>query len=139
MCRCPTEWPGSASRQPISGRGPPIMPLFQRGHATAGAIAAPIVAARRVGGGGERPWPRPQTANNPARLTRREAEVLVLMREGASNADIAARLFLSEKTVHHHVSAILRKLGAASRTQAVALADGLSLRPNWGSWLGQSG
>ena len=48
-----------------------------------------------------------------------EAEVLAHVQRGASNAEIAARLYLSEKTVHHHVSAILRKLGVASRGQAV--------------------
>jgi DNA-binding NarL/FixJ family response regulator len=71
--------------------------------------------------------PRPDTKNHPARLTRREAEVLALVQQGASNADIAARLYLSEKTVHHHVSAILRKLGVSSRGQAVSEAARLGL------------
>ena len=55
---------------------------------------------------------------NPALLTPREVEVLMLVRDGLANAEIAGRLFLSEKTVHHHVSAILRKLGVATRGQA---------------------
>jgi DNA-binding CsgD family transcriptional regulator/tetratricopeptide (TPR) repeat protein len=66
--------------------------------------------------------PRPHTEHHPARLTRREAEVLAYVQQGASNAEIAARLYLSEKTVHHHVSAILRKLGVGSRGQAVFAA-----------------
>ena len=52
-------------------------------------------------------------------LTRRQREVLALMAEGLSNRDIAARLFLSEHTVHRHVANILGRLGVASRTAAV--------------------
>jgi len=53
------------------------------------------------------------------RLSPRELEVLDAIAEGLSNARIAKRLYISEKTVSVHVSAILRKLGAASRTEAV--------------------
>lgn len=53
------------------------------------------------------------------RLSPRELEVLDAIAEGLSNARIARRLYISEKTVSVHVSAILRKLGAASRTEAV--------------------
>lgn len=58
----------------------------------------------------------------PYGLTRREAEILALMRDGLRNAAIARRLFLSTRTVDHHVSAVLAKLGATSRTQAVEIA-----------------
>jgi NarL family two-component system response regulator LiaR len=54
-------------------------------------------------------------------LTEREREVLALMTEGLSNPDIAERLVMSRSTVKFHVSNILSKLGAASRTEAVAL------------------
>lgn len=52
-------------------------------------------------------------------LTARESEVLTLLADGAANKEIAARLGISEHTVKFHVSAILNKLGAATRTEAV--------------------
>lgn len=66
--------------------------------------------------------PRRSTAADPTGLTGRQQEVLVLMAEGLSNADIAARLTLSAKTVDHHVSAVLAKLGVSSRGRAAAEA-----------------
>jgi DNA-binding NarL/FixJ family response regulator len=52
-------------------------------------------------------------------LSQRESEVLALIAEGAGNKEIAARLNISENTVKFHVSSILSKLGAATRTEAV--------------------
>jgi DNA-binding CsgD family transcriptional regulator/tetratricopeptide (TPR) repeat protein len=66
--------------------------------------------------------PRASTRSAPAQLTRRQLEVLALLEDGLSNAEIARRLFISEKTAGHHVSAILRKLGAGSRGEAAAAA-----------------
>jgi DNA-binding NarL/FixJ family response regulator len=60
-------------------------------------------------------------------MTARELEVLAHVAQGLRNAEIAGRLFLSEKTVAHHVSAILRKLGVRTRSQAGAEAARLGL------------
>ena len=65
--------------------------------------------------------PRASTRQPPAGLTSREAEVLEVLREGLTNAEIAQRLFLSPRTVDHHVSAILAKLGVTTRAEAVAI------------------
>jgi DNA-binding CsgD family transcriptional regulator len=72
--------------------------------------------------------PRPATASNPAHLTARQVEVLGLLTAGLSNAEIAARLSLSVRTVDHHVSAVLAKLAVSSRDQAVAAAGRLGIR-----------
>jgi DNA-binding CsgD family transcriptional regulator len=71
--------------------------------------------------------PRQATRRNPASLTVRETEVLALVADGLRNADVAERLFLSPKTVDHHVSAILRKLGVHTRGEASAEAARLGL------------
>jgi ATP/maltotriose-dependent transcriptional regulator MalT len=95
-----------------------------------GARPAAALVARRLRAGGARNvrrGPRARTRENPGGLTARELEVLEVLAEGASNAEIAARLVLSEKTAGHHVSAILRKLGVRSRGQAAAEARRLGL------------
>lgn len=71
--------------------------------------------------------PRATTAANPAGLTTRERHVMGLLAKGLSNAEIAQRIVRSEKTVEHHISAILRKLDVCSRGEAVAAAGRLGL------------
>jgi len=71
--------------------------------------------------------PSRATAANPAGLTRRQVEVLRLLAEDLTDAEIAARLSLSAKTVGHHVSALLAKLNVGSRRQSVAAARRLGV------------
>jgi DNA-binding CsgD family transcriptional regulator len=71
--------------------------------------------------------PRRATAANAAGLTPRQADVLELLTEGLSNAEIAGRLTLSVKTVDHHISAVLGKLGVRTRGEAAAAAHRLKM------------
>jgi ATP/maltotriose-dependent transcriptional regulator MalT len=73
--------------------------------------------------------PRPSTRANPAGLTARQLEVLALLVDGRSNADIAERLVVSPRTAEHHVAAVLAKLGATTRWDAVRRAAELELIP----------
>ncbi len=88
-----------------------------------GASPAAAIVRRRMKELGLGPVPRgplPITRANPAGLTRRQLEVFSLLAEGMTNAEIAAKTFLSVRTVDHHVSAILDKLGVSSRREAIA-------------------
>jgi DNA-binding CsgD family transcriptional regulator/tetratricopeptide (TPR) repeat protein len=72
---------------------------------------------------------RAATQAHPLGLTSREHDVLELLAEGHSNATISERLFISPKTVDHHVSAVLTKLGVTSRGAAVAAAQRSGVLP----------
>ena len=97
----------------------------------AGTLAAQVSRRlRELGVRGVARGPRPSTKTNAAALTARELEVLHLLGDGLRNAAIAERLFLSSRTVDHHVAAILRKLEAGSRGEAVAQAARLGLVEN---------
>jgi ATP/maltotriose-dependent transcriptional regulator MalT len=70
---------------------------------------------------------RKSTQSNPALLTERELGVLLLLRDGLQNKEIAAKLFISAKTVDHHISAILFKLDVSTRLKAVQEAKQLGI------------
>jgi DNA-binding CsgD family transcriptional regulator/tetratricopeptide (TPR) repeat protein len=98
-------------------------------HALGAGPARQLVMRRlrKLGVRDVRQGPRKKTREHPVGLTPREAEVLALVADGERNADIARRLFVSHRTVGHHVSAILRKLEVESRGEAVAKARRLGL------------
>ena len=68
------------------------------------------------------------TRANPAGLTDRQLEVLELLAEGLTNAEIAGRLVVSVRTVDHHVAAILAKLNVGSRREAARAVPNLARR-----------
>ena len=84
-------------------------------------------AVRTVGSGGTVFEPEREAAGAPASLTEREREVLVLMSSGATNREIADRLYLSPHTIKEHTSAIYRKLEVRNRAEAVQRAQRLGL------------
>jgi len=95
-----------------------------------GAPAAARIARQKMRALGVRSnhsGPQSATRAHPLGLTKREGEVLDLICGGHTNAEIAARLFISARTVDHHVSAVLAKLGAPTRTVAAAEAVRLGL------------
>ncbi|HKP17296.1 MAG TPA: AAA family ATPase [Gaiellaceae bacterium] len=71
--------------------------------------------------------PRESTRTNPAGLTARQLEVLALLAEGLTNAEIAERLVVSQRTAEHHVAAVLTKLGATTRREAARRAAELNV------------
>ena len=78
--------------------------------------------------------PRTSTRTNAWGLTRRQLDVLRLVDAGHSNCQIAEVLFISAKTVDHHISAILDKLDARSRGEAAAFARSSGLQRPWPVW-----
>jgi DNA-binding CsgD family transcriptional regulator len=123
---CPYE---SALALASAGDEPGLRRALTELHRLGARPAAGIVT-RRLHERGVRGVPRgPRRANlhNPARLTAREVEVLALVAQGLRNSDVAERLFLSPKTVDHHISAILRKLDVRTRGEASAEAVRLGL------------
>ena len=81
-----------------------------------------VLRDRRLRGLAVPRGPRATSRANPSGLTTREVEVLGLLADGLSYAEVAERLIVSQKTVGHHVSSVLRKLGEPTRSRAVAAA-----------------
>jgi DNA-binding NarL/FixJ family response regulator len=114
----------------ISGAGW-ISPEAARAAGASGFVskdwsAADVARAVRMVGKGMTVF-APQSEPVPASLSRREREVVALMAGGATNKEIAERLFLSPHTVKDHTSAVYRKLGVRNRAEAVRRAERLGL------------
>lgn len=117
---CPYEQALALAAGDAEARCQALM-LFERlgAHPAAAMVRRGL---RQEGIAGIPRGPRPSTRTNRAGLTSRQLEVLELIGEGLSNAEIASRLFTSPKTIEHHVSAVLAKLGVHSRAQAISAA-----------------
>jgi DNA-binding NarL/FixJ family response regulator len=90
-------------------------------------VLSPIAARRLVAASADSQPARDRAKKLVGTLTERETEVLACLGEGMSNAQIAARLYLSEATIKGYVSRMLDKLGCANRTQAGLLAHDAGL------------
>jgi DNA-binding CsgD family transcriptional regulator/tetratricopeptide (TPR) repeat protein len=111
---CMLGWYGAESEQRQA------LTIFEQ----LGANPAALALRNQMRARGVRGVPRgarTSTRGHPHGLTRREAEILTLLCDGLRNSVIAKRLFVSTKTVDHHVSAILAKLGVQTRTEAIAI------------------
>lgn len=93
------------------------------GRVAAGETVLAASVTHRVVAALRRPQEPPQEAAAPGGLSARETEVLRLVGAGATNREIAARLFISAGTARNHVSSVLRKLGLRDRTQAALYAS----------------
>ena len=91
------------------------------------AVLSPAAARRLISASADSHSSRDRARQLTAALTERETKVLACLGEGLSNAQIAARLYLSEATVKGYVSRMLVKLECANRTQAGLLAHDAGL------------
>jgi DNA-binding NarL/FixJ family response regulator len=125
---CPYEQAIALTREDDEDAQREALAIFDR----IGAVPAAAAVRRALRARGARAVPRgrtTETRSHPAGLTRRQAAVLALVAERLSNAEIADRLCISEKTAEHHVSAVLRALGVARREEAVEAARRAGLLP----------
>ncbi|QPP09078.1 response regulator transcription factor [Streptomyces bathyalis] len=94
-----------------------------RSAASGDAVLSPAMTRRLISRYTANPPPDPTPPPGYGQLTGREREVLRLLAQGQSNAEIASRLFISEATVKTHITRILMKLGLRDRAQAIVLAN----------------
>ena len=123
---CPYEAALARTDSGVAAALEEALATFQR----LGAVPATRAVTQRLRSAGVRKiarGPRRSTMNNPGQLTARQVEILQLLADGLTNAEIAARLYITPKTVAHHVSAVLGKLGVRSRRQAAAEAARLGV------------
>nr|WP_211160661.1 response regulator transcription factor [Microbacterium sp. MF43] len=114
----------------LKNAGPEELVNAVRVAAAGDALLAPEVTRRVIARFAEASAPPPSSAGTtvtpatgvPVELTEREDEVLRLMSQALSNAEIAQRLYIGEATVKTHVSNVLQKLGARDRVAAVVYA-----------------
>lgn len=118
---------GDAARAAVEARG--ALAVFERIGAEA-MVDRTLQFLRTLGAPGTRVRSRTDAAAAVAGLTAREADVLDLVRQGLTNAEIGRRLFISAKTAEHHVGRVLTKLGVRTRTEAAALAAAALATPN---------
>ena len=123
VTRSPRRCPGSTPTTRPTSRG---VELLDKTGATATADRV-RVELRQAGVAVVPPRPRESTRANPGGLTNRQLDVARLVARGFTNAEIAARLFISPKTADHHVSAVLAKLGMTNRRAVLVRADELGL------------
>jgi DNA-binding NarL/FixJ family response regulator len=102
-----------------------LLVLDRLGAAPAAALAR--AGLRKLGVTRIPRGPRPQTRENAAGLTARQQEVVGLLVRGMTNAEIAHRMVVSVRTVDHHVTAVLTKLGVSSRRDVIHRATELDL------------
>jgi DNA-binding CsgD family transcriptional regulator len=96
--------------------------LLEEARGICSDLGAVPALARADALSAQTPGGRRATLAYPAGLTRREAKVLGLLAAGRSNKEIAAELFLSERTVERHITNVYRKIGTRRRTEAMAFA-----------------
>jgi DNA-binding NarL/FixJ family response regulator len=127
----------------LKDAGPDLIAAGVRAAHTGDTLIAPSMTRAllenrllgvRSGGAAGSAAPEPPAEHAPvlASLSAREREVLTALVRGASNAQIAKDLWISEATVKTHISSVLGKVGAASRVQAVVFAyESGFVRPDW--------
>jgi DNA-binding CsgD family transcriptional regulator/tetratricopeptide (TPR) repeat protein len=127
------ERAGNPYEQALELTEAPDLAAVGRGLAILDGLGATAAAAvcrrrlRRAGVAGIPRGPRAATRANPGLLTDRQLQVLMLVADGRTNAEIAAQLVVSTRTVDNHVAAVMRRLGVRSRREAIRTAAATGL------------